>query len=573
MLHSLSIRDFVIVSQLDLEFQSGFTVLTGETGAGKSILIDALSLALGARGEGGVTRSGCDKAEISAIFSIANNVEATAWLAEAELENDGQELVLRRVMFADGRSRAYINGATVTVSQLKELGELLVDIYSQNAHHSLLKPATQRLVLDNFGGLSALALQVASHYKTWHKLNQQRLEAEKNASQYADELAELRDKARELAQLSLSASEWEELQQEHLRLSNGASLISGGEECRELLSEGELSAIRLLSQVQHKLQHLREFDTEISEAVETLDSAMIQLEETDRFLNRYLQRADLDPARLAELDARIQNIHNVSRKYRVQPEEIAALLAQTQARMTDLALFANDGELAKQEAQALSAYMQLATNLSEGRQLAATKLSTQISAEMQRLSLSGGKFEVALNLLNKNLIDKTPLENAQQTPNANGLEQVEFLVAGHAGVAAKPLAKTASGGELSRISLAIRVVTAQKESIPTMIFDEVDVGIGGGVAEVVGQLLKQLGETANVEKTSQRQVLVITHLPQVAALGSHHLRVSKSLVNAQTLSTIAVLDEAERVEEIARMLGGIEITAMTRQHAQEMLAR
>ncbi len=566
MLHSLSIRDFVIVSQLDLEFESGFTVLTGETGAGKSILIDALSLALGARGEGGVTRSGCDKAEISAIFSIANNVEATAWLAEAELENDGQELVLRRVMFADGRSRAYINGATVTVSQLKELGELLVDIYSQNAHHSLLKPATQRLVLDNFGGLSALALQVSSHFKAWNKLNQQRVEAEKNASQYADELAELRDKARELAQLSLSASEWEELQQEHLRLSNGASLISGGEECRELLSEGELSAIRLLSQVQHKLQHLREFDTEISEAVETLDSAMIQLEETDRFLNRYLQRADLDPARLAELDARIQNIHNVSRKYRVQPEEITALLAQSQARIAELAMFANDGELAKQEAHALSAYMQLATMLSEGRQLAATKLSAQISAEMQRLSLSGGKFEVALNVVDKSL-------NAQQAPNANGLEQVEFLVAGHAGVAAKPLAKTASGGELSRISLAIRVVTAQKESIPTMIFDEVDVGIGGGVAEVVGQLLKQLGETANVEKSNQRQVLVITHLPQVAALGSHHLRVSKSLVNAQTLSTIAVLDEAERVEEIARMLGGIEITAMTRQHAQEMLAR
>ena len=567
MLHSLSIRDFVIVNQLDLEFEAGFTVLTGETGAGKSILIDALSLALGARGEGGVTRTGCDKAEISAIFSIANNLEASAWLAEAELENDGQELVLRRVMFADGRSRAYINGATVTVSQLKELGELLVDIYSQNAHHSLLKPATQRLVLDNFGGLSALASQVSAHFKIWHKLHQQRLESEKNASQYADEFAELRDKARELAQLSLTAIEWDELQQEHLRLSNGASLIIGGEQCRDLLSEGELSAIRLLSQVQHKLQQLREYDAEISEAVETLDSAMIQLEETDRFLNRYLQRADLDPSRLAELDARIQNIHNVSRKYRVQPEEIAALLAQSQARMAELALFANDGELAKQEAQALSAYMQLANSLSEGRQLAAVKLSTQISAEMQRLSLSGGKFEVALSSTDKDVSGKI-----SQTPNVNGLEQVEFLVAGHAGVAAKPLAKTASGGELSRISLAIRVVTAQKESVPTMIFDEVDVGIGGGVAEVVGQLLKQLGESVNDGSISQRQVLVITHLPQVAALGSHHLRVSKSLVNAQTLSTIAVLDETERVEEIARMLGGLEITEMTRQHAKEMLA-
>jgi DNA repair protein RecN (Recombination protein N) len=317
---------------------------------------------------------------------------------------------------------------------------------------------------------------------------------------------------------------------------------------------------------------LREYDAEISEAVETLDSAMIQLEETDRFLNRYLQRADLDPARLAELDARIQNIHNVSRKYRVQPEEISALLAQSQARMEELALFANDGELAKQEAQALSLYMQLAQSLSEGRQLAAAKLSTQISAEMQRLSLSGGKFEVLLSSNDKNALDKSMPEKISQTPNVNGLEQVEFLVAGHAGVAAKPLAKTASGGELSRISLAIRVVTAQKESIPTMIFDEVDVGIGGGVAEVVGQLLKQLGESVNDGSISQRQVLVITHLPQVAALGSHHLRVSKSLVNAQTLSTIAVLDKTERVEEIARMLGGLEITEMTRQHAKEMLA-
>ena len=563
MLHSLSIRDFVIVNQLDLEFDSGFTVLTGETGAGKSILIDALSLALGARGEGGVTRAGCDKAEISAIFSIADNQQAVEWLVDAELESDGQELVLRRVMFADGRSRAYINGATVTVSQLKELGELLVDIYSQNAHHSLLKPATQRMVLDNFGELSTLASQVSAHFKTWHKLNQLRVETEKNANQYADELADLRDKARELAQLSITASEWDDLQQEHLRLSNGASLISGGEECRELLSEGELSAIRLLSQVQHKLQNLREYDASIVEALETLDSAMIQLEETDRFLNHYLQRADLDPARLAELDARIQNIHNISRKYRVQPEELGELLNKSQARMAELALFANDGELAKQEAQALSAYMALATKLSEGRQLAAAKLSTQISAEMQRLSLSGGKFEVAL----------IQPEKDKNTPNANGLEQVEFLVAGHAGVVARSLVKAASGGELSRISLAIRVVTAQKESIPTMIFDEVDVGIGGGVAEVVGQLLKQLGESQSAGGLSPRQVLVITHLPQVAALGAHHLRVSKSLVNAQTLSTIAVLNQVERVEEIARMLGGIEITETTRQHAKEMLVK
>ncbi|MSP99619.1 MAG: DNA repair protein RecN [Methylotenera sp.] len=558
MLQSLSIRDFIIVNQLDLEFEAGFTVLTGETGAGKSILIDALSLALGARGEGGVTRAGCDKAEVSAIFSITHNLEAQQWLIAAELENTAHELLLRRVMHADGRSRAFINGATVTVAQLKELGELLVDIYSQNAHHSLLKPVTQRNVLDNYAKLSALALQVSDHYKTWHQLNQQRLEAEKNANQYAGELADLRDKVRELSELSITASDWDALQQEHLRLSNGANLITGGEVCRELLSEGELSAMRLLSQVQHKLQNLQEYDAVLTEAVEALDSALIQLEEMNRFLNRYLQRADLDPAKLVELDARIQNIHNTSRKYRVQPEELGELLVKSQARMAELALFANDVELAKQEAQALLTYTQLAEKLSVGRKSAAAKLSAQISAEMQRLSLSGGRFEVALTA---------------QTPSASGLEQIEFLVAGHAGVAVKSLARAASGGELSRISLAIRVVTAQKESIPTMIFDEVDVGIGGGVAEVVGQLLKQLGELQTGEKvaTSQRQVLVITHLPQVAALGTHHLRVSKSLVNAQTLSSIAVLDEDERVQELARMLGGIEITETTRQHAKEML--
>ena len=561
MLQSLSIRDFIIVNQLDLEFQAGFTVLTGETGAGKSILIDALSLALGARGEGGVTRSGCDKAEISVIFSIAHNLEAQEWLLDAELTNDAPELLLRRVMYADGRSRAFINGATVTVAQLKELGELLVDIYSQNAHHSLLKSATQRHVLDGFAELSALALQVSNQFKVWHQLNQQRLEVEKNASQYADELADLRDQVRELSALSITGNDWDELQQEHLRLSNGAGLITGGEACRELLSEGELSAIRLISQVQHKLENLREYDATLTEATEILDSVMIQLEETDRFLNRYLQRADLDPARLAQLESKIQNIHNISRKYRVQPEELDQLLAKSQLRMAELALFANDGELAKQEAEALSLYMQLAKKLSEGRQLAATKLSQKITAEMQRLSLSGGKFEVAL----------TP-----QVPSSVGLEQVEFLVSGHAGVVARPLNKVASGGELSRISLAIRVVTAQKENIPTMIFDEVDVGIGGGVAEVVGQLLKQLGEpqsgaTVGANQSIGRQVLVITHLPQVAALGTHHLRVSKALVNGQTLSSISTLNADERVQELARMLGGVEITQTTLQHAKEML--
>ena len=559
MLHSLSIRDFIIVKQLDLEFNAGYTVLTGETGAGKSILIDALSLALGARGEGGICRAACEKAEISAIFSIQDNLDAQQWMQAAELTEDGGELVLRRVMYADGRSRAFINGTTVTVAQLKELGELLLDIYSQNAHHSLLKPITQRNVLDQFAGLSELALQVAEQFKAWHKLNQQRLEAEKNASVYARELAELQETVQVLTDLAMTAEDWAQLQQEHLRLSNAADLMSGGAACRDLLSEGEQSAQRLLSKVRYKLENLSEYDSALQEAMETLDSAMIQLVETDRFLNHYLQDAELDPAKLAALDEKIQNVHGLSRKYRVPPEGLEALLQQSQARMDELALYANDDALAKLEAQAWASYQANAEQLSAGRQLAARELSEKISAQMQDLSLAGGQFEVAL----------TP-----QSAAASGLELVEFLVAGHAGVAPRPLNKVASGGELSRISLAIRVVTAHKENVPTMIFDEVDVGIGGGVAEVVGRLLKQLGVPAASQtgQTHARQVLVITHLPQVAALASWHMQVSKSQQDGQTLSHISQLDHEARVEEIARMLGGLAITETTRQHAREMLA-
>jgi DNA repair protein RecN (Recombination protein N) len=548
MLQSLSIRDFVIVSKLDLEFQPGFTVLTGETGAGKSILIDALSLALGARGEGGVTRVGCDKAEISVMFDISSHQEAQVWLRQSELDGSDGELVLRRVMYADGRSRGFINGTPVTVQQLKDIGELLVDIYSQNAHHSLLKLATQRQILDEFGGLSATANEVAIKYKHWHHLHELRLSLEKNAAAYADELAELRDSTRELAQLAFAVAEWDELQQEHTRLSNGAELIKSGEACLELLSEGELSALNLLAQIQHKLQTMHEFDASLTEALETLDSGIIQLQEASRSISRYVQHVDLDPSRLGEVEARIQAIHAAGRKYRVPVEDLPDLLVTFQARMAELAEVEDSKALAEQEAQALSVYRQLAEKLSAGRKLAAATLHEKITAEMQRLSLSGGKFVVEL----------TP-----QQPSGNGLEQVEFMVAGHAGVVPRPLSKVASGGELSRISLAIRVVTAQQGGVPSMIFDEVDVGIGGGVAEVVGNLLKQLGV--------ERQVLVITHLPQVAALGQHHLRVSKSLVNEQTLSNIEQLDDAQRIEEIARMLGGLEITDTTRKHATEML--
>ena len=548
MLQNLSIRDFVIVDKLDLEFERGFTVLTGETGAGKSILVDALSLALGARGEGGITRANCDKAEISASFDIAQLPDLQAWLRESEFPAEDQQLLVRRVIYADGRSRAFINGMQATVQQLREAGDFLVDIYSQHAHHSLLKQAYQRQIIDAYAGLQELVDEVARQYRIWRDLHERRVEMERNAAAYAEELAELRDQVRELRQLAPLLGEWEALQQEHSRLAHGASLLAGAEECRALLDDSEYAASVQLTSVQHKLQGLLEYDSSLQEVLDIMDSAVIQLEEAGRFFNRYLQRTELDPERLAEVEANIQAVHTCGRKYRVRPEELAELLATSEARMAELEGSGSDGELAKQEVGAEQAYLKLARELSAGRQQAAEKLSVEITNEMQRLALSGGSFAVDL---------------AHQEPAASGLEQIEFLVAGHAGAIPKPLAKVASGGELSRISLAIRVTTAQQGDIPTMIFDEVDVGIGGGVAEIVGQLLKHLGD--------KRQVLVITHLPQVAAQGGHHLRVSKSMVDGNTLSRIEPLEQTERIEEIARMLGGVDITSTTLKHAQEML--
>lgn len=549
MLQALSVQNFVIVEQLNLEFSQGFTTLTGETGAGKSILIDALSLALGARNEGEVVRVGADKADISITMDIQGNKLAKAWLAEQEIDGI-DDLILRRVIYNDGRSRGFINGAAATVGQLKALGEFLVDIYSQNAHHSLLNANTQRQILDEFSSSNNLAKQVAEQYKDWHKLHLQQAEVEKNAEAYADELVELRDKVRELTQLGFSAEEWQELQLEHSRLSNSAELIAGVEECLQLASEGEPDALSMLSHAQQKLISLVDLDEVLKEAAETVDSAVIQLQEAARSLSRYLQRDDIDPARLAEIESRIQAIHSTARKYRRRPEDLSDLLIEWQTRMKALESFANDGVLAKQVTEALANYMQSAKQLSVTRQECSADLSAKISAEMQRLSLSGGQFKVAL---------------APCDPSVTGLEQVSFLVAGHAGVEPRPLNKVASGGELSRISLALHVTTAAQGSVPCMIFDEVDVGIGGGVAEVVGKLLKQLGQS--------RQVLVITHLAQVAAQAAQHLQVSKTQVAGATLSHIRSLSDDERVEEVARMSGGLEITDATRRHAEDMLSK
>lgn len=547
MLQALTIRDFVIVDTLDLEFAVGYTALTGETGAGKSILIDALSLSLGARNEGDVIRKGCDKAEISTTFDIRHNTQARDWLQTQEMETD-DTLVLRRVIYSDGRSRAFINGVAATVGQLREVGECLIDIYSQNAHHSLLKTATQREILDAYAQATPLAKTVQAHYRHWSQLHQQQLALEKNANQFAEELAELRDKTRELKQLGFSTEEWQSLQQEHIRLSNGASLLNGMEQCLQWMNEGEVNALEMLSQSQLKLSELAAMDVQLQPMAEALDSAVIQLEEASRQLNRYLQKSELDPERLAEVEARIQAIHTTARKYRIKPEQLPETLETDLARMETLTAYADDGALTAQVQAAWQTYAQAAGELSQARQTAANRLSEAITAQMQALSLKGGQFAVTLT-------------GCEAAPH--GLEQVEFMVAGHRGVEPKPLNKVASGGELSRISLALQVSTAALGSVPCMIFDEVDVGIGGGVAEVVGQLLAQLGH--------QRQVLVITHLAQVAAQAQQHLQVSKSDHSGTTISRIQALNAEARIQEVARMLGGLQITEATLNHAREML--
>lgn len=549
MLQALTIRDFVIVERLDLEFKQGFTTLTGETGAGKSILIDALSLSLGARSDGVVTRAGCDKAEIMTTFDVKENAAVQAWFAENEMDAE-DSLILRRVLYADGRSRAFLNGVASTVAQLKMVGQFLIDIYSQNAHHSLMQAHTQRDILDGFGGHAGLRKEVATKYVAWHELNVKKREAEKNAEAYAEELAVLRDQMQELKQLGFTLDDWQKLQQEHSRLANGASLLNGVEACLALLDTEEQNANAMLSQVQVRLSELTEYDGALKEVAEGVDAAVIHLEESARVLNRYIQDADLDPQRLNAVEAEIHAIHQAARKYRVNPEELESLLAQSETRVAELEIVTNDGELLQAEQEAHKAYLAAANILSEKRAEAANALGEAITEEMQRLSLSGGRFAVALR----------PVD-----PSQYGGEVIDFLVAGHAGVEPRPLNKVASGGELSRISLALHVTTASKGSVPCMIFDEVDVGIGGGVAEVVGQLLKQLGQ--------QRQVLVITHLAQVASQAAQHLQVSKTQENDKTLSHIQALGDEARVQEIARMIGGLDITPATIAHAKEMLEK
>ncbi len=546
MLRTLSIRDFVIVDHIELEFSAGFSVLTGETGAGKSILIDALSLTLGGRGDASMVREGAAKADICAEFSSTPTCDA--WLAEQELDAEEGMILLRRVIDNAGRSKAYINGVSATAAQLRELGTLLVDIHGQHAHQSLLHSDTQRHLLDNNAQLGPKAQEVGASYRHWFALRQQRTQFETNAKQVLLERERLEWQVSELDKLRIQPEEWQEITNEHSRLAHAASLIEGAQFALNAISESEDPILKQIAVINQKLAKLTEFDEDLQAIVDNLEPARIHLQEATSALNDYLSRVELDPERLRTVEDRVEALHSCARKFHVAPEELPALLVSLSNELAALGEATDLDSMLQMEQAALKQYKALANELSQARIVAAKNLSAAVTNAMQDLSMAGGSFDIAL----------TPIE-----PSAHGMEHIEFLVAGHAGVAARPLAKVASGGELARIALAISVIASSSTATPTLIFDEVDSGIGGGVAEVVGRLLKRLGQ--------RYQVLCVTHLAQVASQADQHFQVSKTSHAEGTVSQIELLDHKARVEEIARMIGGLEITATTRKHARELL--
>ena len=553
MLQNISLRDFVIVDQLELDFASGFTVLTGETGAGKSILLDALSLVLGERADTSQIREGSTRAEISALFRIDSEQVShfNTWLDSQgfPIEDDGQSLLLKRTIEGNGRSRAFINGSVATLAQLREAGDQLVDIHGQHAHQLLLKGGAQRELLDRHAGLLALASEVAKAFKTLND-SRRRLEQAENAGQDIErERERLEWQLEELTDLSPLEGEWSSIQSEHSRLANGAKIIGGCQEAIDILSDADSSIESSLSKVCSNIGALAEHDPALGEINTALESAQIQLDEAIHSLNRYLQKMDLDPARLGQVEERMQALHTASRKYRTEAEELPKLLLETADRLEALTASQNIEALREKVKQEETTYLKLAKQLSQKRAVAAADLGKLVTDAMQNLSMAGGQLEIAL----------IPLGEG----GSFGLEQIEFLVAGHAGSTPRSLAKVASGGELARISLAISVITSKASFTPTLIFDEVDAGIGGAVAETVGKLLHQLGQS--------HQILCVTHLPQVAAQGNHHLKVSKTQSGDKTISQVQALGRPERVEEVARMLGGATITDTTRRHARELL--
>ena len=552
MLVHLSVHNYAIVEHLDLELKRGMSVISGETGAGKSIMLDALGLTLGDRADSSVVRLGADKADILASFDLDDIPDARAWLAERDMDSDGP-CILRRVITAEGRSRGYINGTPCPQGDLKALGELLIDIHSQHEHQSLLKTDTHRRLLDEYSGSQELARQVQLAAQRWRQTRQtlERLSSSSDEMRARHQL--LSYQLEELENLALGEHELEQLEQEHKNLANAEHLLGACRQVMELCSDSD--AGNVLSALTSSLQRLTAFPSQppaLAEAINLLTSAQIQVEEAMGELNRFVDHFDADPERQQALEERLDIIYTLARKHRVQPADLPGLQQQLFEELESLNA---DDEALERLGDELAAYarhyQEKAGELSDSRQAAAERLASAVEVEIQRLGMPGGRFSVQLK----------PAGEGDFMPC--GLEQVEFLVSANPGQPLRPLAKVASGGELSRISLAIQVITAQTSRVPTLVFDEVDVGIGGPTAEIVGQLLRRLGERG--------QVLTVTHLPQVAAQGHHHLFVHKARGTDETRTAVAELDQAGRIEEIARMLGGVDLTEQSLAHARQMV--
>jgi len=549
MLRRLALRDFVIVTSLEVDLSAGFSVLTGETGAGKSILIDAVQLALGSRGDAGVVREGSARAEITAEFDAPASL--AGWLEDAGFE-PGDTLLLRRVIDAQGKSRAWVNGSPATVAQLREAADHLVDIHGQHAWQSLTRPASVRGLLDAYAGLDTGALAA-----TWSRWKAASDALERARTQQADlerERERLAWQINEVDKLAPGTDEWDELNAEHSRLSNAQALMDAARVALDAISEADHSADSLTSRAADALQDVAEYDSRLAEVAEVLQSAQTQLQDAAHTLGSYLNHADLEPERLQELDDRLSAWMSLAKRYRRTPAELPATLAAWKDELRALDAAADLAALEAAVKDTKAAFDTEAKRVSAVRRTAAPKLSQAVTAAMQQLGMAGGVFEVALQ--------------KQDTPQSHGLESAEFLVAGHAGSTPRPMAKVASGGELSRIALAIAVTTSQLaphgEAAGTLIFDEVDAGVGGAVADTVGRLMKQLGR--------DRQVMAVTHLPQVAACADHHFVVAKAAHEGRTRSDITPVHGESRVAEIARMLGGERLSSTSLAHAQELLS-
>jgi DNA repair protein RecN (Recombination protein N) len=550
MLNYLAIKDFAIIEQLEMEFQPNFTVLTGETGAGKSILIDALEIALGGRAENHVIRSGAQRCEITLSFNLQKIPTAQSWLEQNELTSD-DECIVRRTISADGRSRCSINGHTCPLQQLKELGSLLVNVHGQHENQALAKREMQRELLDGIANNEMLCKQVKAIYQQWSQTKQILETLQTNTQDREARREFITFQLQELLALALGENEVNELDQEHKKLSSSEQLLNASQLTIQNLSESEESNV--LSLLHTSITHLEKAATiepKINNAAKLLNEAIIQIEEASHELRKYVESFELNAERLTWIEQRLNKIHELARKHRIKPNELFVLTQNLETELKHLEQGEGNRQQLEEKLTALEKqYNQIAQQLTHSRQQAAEKLTKNVTTQMQKLGMRGGKFAAQLEKI--------------EIMNAHGAERIEFLVSANPGQPPQPLNKIASGGELSRIGLAIQVIAAQEDNTPTLIFDEVDAGIGGGTAEIVGQLLRTLGNKA--------QVLCITHLPQVAAQGHHHWQVQKTTQKNTTKTQIHALNEKEKIQEIARMLGGVKITEQTLAHAKEML--